>query len=71
MDERLYNTHEIAVYLKISEHTVRSWVKYRRIPFLKIGRCVRFRPNIVERWLKERTVSPVVDFHLRVEKNVL
>lgn len=63
MEERLYNTQEIAAYLKVSPHTVRSWVKYRRIPFIKIGRCVRFRLSKVERWLSEKNVIPVLDFH--------
>ncbi len=54
MDKRFLNTTELAGYLGMSEHTIRSWVKFGRIPFCKFGRAVRFDLRRIERWLKDK-----------------
>jgi len=66
MDKRFWNTEELAGYLGMSEHTIRAWVKYGRIPFCKFGRAVRFDSRRIERWLKDKEcVLSAEDFHLR------
>ena len=39
----LLNKRSLAVKLGISKRTVDSWMKNRRLPFIKIGKTVRFR----------------------------
>ena len=39
----LISVHEAAAYLKIAVWTLRHWVGQRKIPFVKLGRLVRFR----------------------------
>ena len=53
--KELMNTAQVAEWLNIAESTVRKWVHYGFIPHVKIGRCVRFREEDIETWLKERT----------------
>ena len=50
---------EAATYLGTSARHVRQLVATRRIPYLKVGRLVRFRPEALDAWLEENTVEPV------------
>ena len=45
------NLVETARYLNVSERYVRRLVAERRIPFLKVGRLLRFRPHDLEEYL--------------------
>src|SRR5262245_15493147 len=47
----LLTTAEAAVYLRISEWTLRHWVSDRKIKFFKIGNRVRFRRAHLDRFL--------------------
>ncbi|MBI1355154.1 MAG: helix-turn-helix domain-containing protein [Acidobacteria bacterium] len=38
----LIDVDQLARHLSIAKGTVYNWVYLRRIPFLKVGRCVRF-----------------------------
>ena len=46
---RLLNTKELAEVLGVSERTIRAFVLERRIPYIKVGRCVRFKLDDVMR----------------------
>lgn len=43
---------ELAGRLRIGARTVDTWMKRRRIPYIKIGKAVRFRWSEVERCLE-------------------
>ena len=47
---------EAAQKLHIAETTLRAWVSQKKIPYLKLGRVVRFDLEEMERWLHERSV---------------
>lgn len=51
---RLVGVDELARELGISRHTVYSWVSQRRIPFLKVGRLLRFDVRRIEGWLRDQ-----------------
>ena len=38
---------------------MRSWVSRRRVPFIKVGRLVRFRIRDLDRFLDDGTIDPV------------
>jgi excisionase family DNA binding protein len=42
MDKKFVSPDELAQYLDISVNTVYSWVCLRKIPFIKMGRLVKF-----------------------------
>jgi excisionase family DNA binding protein len=47
----------VAQHLGITERHVRRLVSERRIPFVKVGRFVRFDPIAVASWLERTTVK--------------
>lgn len=54
-DNQLLSIKRLSEYLDVPAMTIRDWVYKRRIPFLKVGRHVRFQPSDVQRWLSERS----------------
>ena len=54
----LFSAPDVALRLGVTEACIRRMVYERRIPFLKVGRCVRFSPEQIDRWLSERSVDP-------------
>lgn len=51
---KLLKTEEVAEMLAVSPRTIRSW-KYRGvIPFIKVGRAVRFNASAIARWLERK-----------------
>jgi len=46
----------LAERLGVTDRFVRRLVAERRIPFLKIGKYVRFDPVEIDRWVEERRV---------------
>ncbi|PIK15519.1 helix-turn-helix domain-containing protein [Halobacteriovorax sp. JY17] len=48
---KLLKVKEVAEILNTSEAHVRGLVFYRKIPFSKVGRSIRFRPEKIENWL--------------------
>lgn len=52
---------QVALYLALGESTVKT--NYRRwgIPFVRIGKLIRFRQEDIDRWLDERVGAAEVD----------
>jgi len=48
MDGQVYTPREIARMLKVSERTVRRWVRAGELPALRFGRQLRIPPAAVE-----------------------
>jgi len=46
--QRLITIREAALFLSVSVSTLYGWVWQRRIPFVKIGRALRFDPRDLE-----------------------
>lgn len=54
---RLLNIDELADHLGVTVRHVRRLIAERRIPFLKVGRFVRFDPDDVTDWLEAARVE--------------
>ena len=54
----LLGVDEVAAHLNITVRHLRRLVFERRIPFLKVGNLIRFDPDELATWLKEREVRP-------------
>ena len=48
-DSRLIDINELSSRLNIAKGTLYNWVYLRRIPFVKMGRALRFDPNEIDR----------------------
>ena len=58
MIEELMDPEAAAKMLGIKTITVYKWVTEPKIPFLKVGGALRFRPSASMPWLKEREHLP-------------
>jgi excisionase family DNA binding protein len=56
MMEHLIDIAELERRTAIKQATLRKYVLQRKIPFVKIGRLVRFDLSEVESWISERKV---------------
>jgi len=56
---RLVAIHQVAQYLSLSPETLYKMVSQRRIPYVKVGRLLRFDLAKVDQWLKQNTVMPM------------
>lgn len=50
---------ETATYLGLAPDTIYSMVSQRRIPFVKVGRLVKFDVELLDQWIKQNTVMPM------------
>jgi excisionase family DNA binding protein len=48
-DTQLIDINELSSRLNIAKGTLYNWVYLRRIPFVKLGRALRFDPNEIDR----------------------
>jgi len=53
----IMTVHEVAEYLRMSEAKVYRLVKEHAIPVVRIGKSWRFRKDLLDDWLGERTES--------------
>jgi excisionase family DNA binding protein len=50
----LIRPDELSAGLKVAQGTIYMWVERGIIPFLRIGKCIRFDPEDVREWLKAK-----------------
>ena len=55
----LIGIQEAAHYTGVSPTTLYKWVSQRKIPYIKMGRLVKFDPVKLEEWIKQQTVMPM------------
>ncbi len=54
---QLLDRPTLAGLLGTTERHVRRLVAERRIPFIRVGRFIRFEPGAIERWLREQATG--------------
>lgn len=57
----LLTAREAADYLGVQVQTLAVWRsrnKRQNLPFVRVGKAIRYRLADLERWIDERTVSP-------------
>jgi len=55
---RFLGVKELSEYLGLPINTLRSWVWMRKIPYVKLGRIVKFDLRDIDEWIRERKVEP-------------
>lgn len=53
---KLLTVEEFAAALGLSPKTVRQWTWMRRVPFIRVGRAIRFRPETVNEIIDRGTI---------------
>ena len=54
---KLLSPQELSEVLSISIETVYAWTSQKRIPYIKMGRLVRFNADEVNKWLERQRVT--------------
>ncbi len=57
MERRFIGVVELADYLGLTKGTVYVWVCRRKIPYVKVGRLVKFDLHKIEKWLEETSTK--------------
>jgi excisionase family DNA binding protein len=60
MDGTLWNARQAADYMCISRSTLYDWIARGMVPHVVLGsgtrrRCIRFRPDDIQRFIESRT----------------
>ncbi len=56
----MLNVHELSKELGMSESGIYQWVGQGKIPFVKIGRSVRFDFEEIKKWVEAKKIKPRV-----------
>lgn len=56
-DNKLLSPIELSEALGISIETIYAWTSQKRIPYVKMGKLVRFSRTEINRWLSDRRVN--------------
>ena len=57
MTDRLLNTKEAARFIGVKPQTIERWrMNDIRIPYIRIGRAIRYRTEDLAAWLERKTV---------------
>jgi len=56
--DKLLTIDELAKVLSVKKSTIYQWVHMRLIPYIKVGRFVRFKEKDIQRWLQSKEVKP-------------
>ena len=51
----LLTPDELSGMLKVKKQRIYEWVHYKRIPYIKVGRFLRFSKDQIQEWLRENT----------------
>ena len=54
MNERLMTLEEVAVYLRLSVHTIYKMAQQGRIPAYKVGKLWRFKKEEIDKWIQKQ-----------------
>ncbi|EHL65481.1 helix-turn-helix domain-containing protein [Cloacibacillus evryensis] len=52
MPEKWVNLKDVAVYLSMSEDTVRTWIKEGKLPFYRVGKRYKFKISEIDDWIR-------------------
>lgn len=48
MEKKYFNVREASELLGVKETTIRTWLSLRKIPYCKVGNCVRFTQEQID-----------------------
>jgi excisionase family DNA binding protein len=59
VDKRLLNPREAAQYLGLKVDTIYKKARLRELPSVKVGRCLRFDRNALDRLIEQHTIETI------------
>lgn len=55
MERKLIDIDDLARLLSVAKGTIYNWCSQRKIPFVKVERCLRFDIDAIAEFIKART----------------
>jgi excisionase family DNA binding protein len=55
-EKTLLTVAQVAMRLGMRESTIRQWVWERKVAYIKVGRSVRFRPEVIDHLIAQGEV---------------
>lgn len=65
--DQLLTIDQIAEFLQVKRSTIYAWIHQQYIPYIKVGRLVRFRKDKIIEWLKNRESAGRLSKTIKVE----
>ena len=59
IQRRLLTVKELSEYIGISQDTIYTQVSQRRVPYVKIGRLLKFDIKAIDEWITKNSVMPM------------
>jgi excisionase family DNA binding protein len=56
---KMLKIDDVVKKLGVSEPTLRLWIQKKSIPFVRVGRLIRFESTDLNRWIESRKVVVV------------
>ena len=56
--EKLLTARQVSDLLEVKVSTVYDWIRRGQIPYVKLGRLVRFKKTEIFRWVDSHTLQP-------------
>jgi len=57
MNKLLINVKQLSESTGLSVFTLYSWINQKKIPYVKVGRLIRFEPRKIEKWIEGNSVE--------------
>lgn len=57
--KKLMTVKDVSAYTGLAPDTIYTMVSQQRIPFVKMGRLVKFDLELLDKWIKQHTVLPM------------
>ena len=67
--ERLMTAKQVSELIEVKPSTIYQWVHLGLIPYVKLGKCVRFKKAELFRWIDKNLRKERISFK-SVEKNL-
>ena len=59
VEKRFLNMDECSQYVGITKGTLYVWVCRRKIPYLKVGKLIKFDIRTIETWMNSKQIKEV------------
>lgn len=57
--DKLWTIEDLAAFAQVKPSVVKYWLRTIDIPYLKIGRQIRFEAPAIKQWVKRKSISQI------------
>jgi len=60
--QTLWTIDDVAAFCRVKPSIVRYWTRNTDIPYIKLGKQIRFESDKIREWVKEQSQKSIVDW---------